>query len=108
MKEIFSSVTFEIQPRETVRMAVARHAALAACGARIWVTRRSDLVDYWLTPGEKLALRAGDLLWVSVEGEQAGRVVLTTPAGCEERLLRWLGARVRGMLARGKRPRLMA
>jgi hypothetical protein len=108
MKEIFSSVTFEIQPRETVRVAVARHAALAVCGTRIWVTRHRDVMDYWLAPGEKLALQAGDTLWVSAEGEQPARVVLTTPAGCEERLLRWLGGRLGGLLAGRKGFRLTA
>jgi hypothetical protein len=52
MKEIFSSVTFEIQPRETVQMSVQKSAALAACGARVWVTRRHDALDYWLLPVE--------------------------------------------------------
>ena len=66
MREISSSITFEIKAGETVPMKVARSTRLAVSGGAIWVTRSDDIEDYWLQPGHTLRLRRGERLWLSV------------------------------------------
>ncbi|AOJ70138.1 MULTISPECIES: DUF2917 domain-containing protein [Burkholderia] len=68
MREISSSITFEIQPGETVPMKVARSTRLAVRGAPVWATRSNDIADYFLSPGETLKLRRGERLWLSADG----------------------------------------
>jgi hypothetical protein len=77
MREISSSVTFEIKPGETVPMRVARSTRLTVHGAHVWATRSNDVEDYWLAPGDCLKLRERERLWLSVEGEHPARVVFT-------------------------------
>jgi Protein of unknown function (DUF2917) len=104
MREISSSVTFEIEPGETIPMMIAHSTRLTVEGAPVWVTRSNDVEDYWLSPGASLHLRRGERLWLSVEGERTARVGFVAPlargalirdvlAALAERLgMRWRGA----------------
>jgi hypothetical protein len=79
MREISSSVTFEIEPGETIPMMIAHSTRLAVEGAPVWVTRSNDVEDYWLSPGTSLHLRRGERLWLSVEGERSARIGFDAP-----------------------------
>ncbi|HEY3599694.1 MAG TPA: DUF2917 domain-containing protein [Paraburkholderia sp.] len=103
MREIFSSVTFEISAGETVSMRVARSTRLTAQGGAIWVTRSDDVDDYWLEPGKTMRLRRGERLWLSVERGSQARVAFFVPTRADEKALNWfarvaerLGSRLRG------------
>ncbi|KVD88978.1 hypothetical protein WS62_16765 [Burkholderia sp. ABCPW 14] len=74
MREISSSITFEIQPGETVPMKVVRSTRLSVRGASVWATRSNDVHDYFLSPGETLKLRRGERLWLSADGETSACV----------------------------------
>jgi hypothetical protein len=89
MQEIYSSITFEIKPGETVPMRVARSTRLAVQGACIWVTRSDDVEDYWLAPGRSLRLRRGERLWLSADGRQSARVAFLVAARPKEEALHW-------------------
>ncbi|MEW6343281.1 MAG: DUF2917 domain-containing protein [Paraburkholderia sp.] len=90
MREISSSITFEIRAGETVPMNIARSTRLTvSCGA-VWVTRSDDTEDYWLEPGHTLRLRRGERLWLSVEGGPEARVAFAVPARAHVRALDWL------------------
>jgi hypothetical protein len=79
MREISSSVTFEIEPGETIPMMIAHSTRLTVEGAPVWVTRSNDVEDYWLSPGASLHLRRGERLWLSTEGERTARVGFVAP-----------------------------
>ncbi|SDF78700.1 DUF2917 domain-containing protein [Paraburkholderia phenazinium] len=90
MREISSSVTFEIKAGETVPMKIARSTRLKVnCGA-VWVTRSDDTEDYWLESGHTLRLRRGERLWLSVEGGPEAQVAFAVPARADVRALDWL------------------
>ncbi|TKC89540.1 DUF2917 domain-containing protein [Trinickia terrae] len=74
MQEISSSITFEIQPGETVPMMVTKSTRLTVQGTAMWVTRSNDTEDYWLEPGDCLRLRRGERLWLSAEGGRPATV----------------------------------
>ncbi len=101
MREISSSVTFEIQAGETVPMRVARSTRLTVQGATVWATRSEDTDDYFLASGATLRLRRGERLWLGVEGPLSARVsfsVAATPcqkAGSAlKRVASWFSARL--------------
>jgi hypothetical protein len=79
MRQISSSVTFEIAPGETLPMMVAHSTRLSVHGAPVWVTRSNDVEDYWLAPGHSLRLRPGERLWLSTEGPRAASVAFVAP-----------------------------
>jgi hypothetical protein len=91
MREISSSITFEIKAGETVPMKVARSIRLAVSGGAVWVTRSNDTEDYWLQPGHTLRLRRGERLWLSVEGGDRAIVAFAVPARPGVRVFNWLG-----------------
>lgn len=91
MREISSSITFEIRPGETVPMKVERSTRLAVTCNPIWVTRSDDTRDYWLEPGHTLHLRRGERLWLSAEGGPTARVAFAVPARADQKVLNWLG-----------------
>ena len=100
MRQISSSITFEIAPGETLSMMVAHSTRLSIQGAPVWVTRSNDVEDYWLTPGRSLRLRPGERLWLSAEGGEAARVAFVAPlsrlsmlTGVLRVLSDWWGAR---------------
>ncbi|MEW9584098.1 DUF2917 domain-containing protein [Paraburkholderia sp. DGU8] len=90
MREISSSIAFEIRNGETLAMKVARSTKLVVHGGAIWVTRSDDVEDYWLQPGHTLRLRRGERLWLSAEGSTPSKVVFSVPTRCDERALNWL------------------
>jgi hypothetical protein len=90
MREISSSITFEINAGETVPMKVSRSIRLAVSGGAVWVTRSDDTEDYWLQPGHTLKLRRGERLWLSVEHGDRARVAFAVPPRPAVRLIDWL------------------
>jgi hypothetical protein len=90
MREISSSITFEIKSGETVPMKVARSTRLAVSGAAVWVTRSDDTEDYWLEPGHTLRLRRGERLWLSVEAGSQARVAFDVPARADVQVIDWV------------------
>lgn len=79
MRQISSSITFEVAPGETLPMMVAKSTRLSVHGAPVWVTRSNDVEDYWLEPGHSLRLRQGERLWLSTEGPSAACVAFVAP-----------------------------
>jgi hypothetical protein len=79
MREISSSITFEIEPGETIPMMIAHSTRLSVEGAPVWVTRSNDVEDYWLDPGSSLHLRRGERLWLSVDGDRPARLGFVAP-----------------------------
>ena len=77
MREISSSIAFEIRNGETVPMKVARSTKLVVHGGAVWVTRSDDTEDYWLQPGHTLRLRRGERLWLSAEGSTQAKVAFS-------------------------------
>ncbi|SAL42628.1 hypothetical protein AWB67_01680 [Caballeronia terrestris] len=90
MREISTSVTFEIKPGETVPMRIGRSTRLKVQGAAVWATRSNDIEDYWLVPGDTLKLRERERLWLSVEGDRAAQVVFTICPRPDQRAATWL------------------
>jgi hypothetical protein len=90
MREISSSIAFEIRTGEMVSMKVVRSTKLVVHGGAIWVTRSDDVEDYWLQPGHTLRLRRGERLWLSAEGSTPAKVAFSVPTRCDERALNWL------------------
>jgi hypothetical protein len=101
MKQLYSSITFEVQPDETVPLRVSRGVAITVAGERVWVTRSADQEDYWVEHGESLALRPGELLWISTDGARPARVTVTLKPRCAQRFAAWLGRAVAGRLGVG-------
>lgn len=95
----------QLSMRETQHLLVTESAWLTALGGRLWVTRRGDLNDYVLEPGERLALARGDD--VTVGGWQRDQPALWdwAPAAAQGRpgLLRSLVAVAFGTAARALR-----
>ncbi len=89
MREISSSITFEIAAGETVPMRVTRSTRLTVEGGAIWVTRSDDVEDYWLEPGKTLRLRRGERLWLSVERGTHACVAFSVPTRADEKALNW-------------------
>ncbi len=89
MREISTSVTFEIKPGETIPMRVARSTRLTVHGATVWATRSNDTHDYWLVPGDRLKLRERERLWLSVDGDKPAYVVFAILPRCDERAIHW-------------------
>ncbi|WP_158601839.1 DUF2917 domain-containing protein [Pararobbsia silviterrae] len=89
MKEIFSTVAFDLQPGERVGVRVRRGLALAVTGERVWLTRSNEAVDYFVHDGESLSLRPHETLWISVDGERATQLVFTLAAGTGSRVADW-------------------
>jgi hypothetical protein len=100
MREISTSVTFEIKPGETVPMCVARSTRLTVQGAHVWATRSNDIDDYFLAPGDRLKLRERERLWLSVDGDAPAFVVFTILPRCDERAMRWLSTRMERLVQR--------
>ncbi|CAN0623768.1 conserved protein of unknown function [Burkholderia multivorans] len=77
MQEISSSITFELQPGETVPMKVVRSTRLTVQCGPVWATRSNDIDDYFLMAGETLRLRRGERLWLSAEGGDSACVAFS-------------------------------
>lgn len=103
MREISSSIWFEVGHGETVPLRVTNSTRLTVHGGAVWVTRSNDVEDYWLEPGKTLRLRRGERLWLSAEGGTHACVVFYVPKRANERAINWfarvaeqIGMRVRG------------
>jgi hypothetical protein len=103
MREISSSIWFEVSAGETVPLRVTSSTRLTVYGGAVWVTRSNDVEDYWLEPGKTLRLRRGERLWLSAEGSSQACVVFFVPKRVNERAISWfaraverVGARLRG------------
>lgn len=94
MREISSSITFEIEPGETVPMMIAHSTRLSVRHGPVWVTRSNDVEDYWLYPGRPLHLRRGERLWLSVEGTRPAQVAFVAPLPRHARVRDWFSASV--------------
>jgi hypothetical protein len=77
MREISSSITFEIQPGETIPLRVVRSTRLSVQGGLVWATRSNDVDDYFLVAGESLKLRRGERLWLSCDAADAACVAFS-------------------------------
>jgi hypothetical protein len=100
MREISTSVTFEIRPGETVPMRIARGTCLTVQGAAVWATRSNDIEDYWLVPGDHLKLRERERLWLSVEGQRPAQVVFTIVPRPDRQAIGWMAQRFDRMFDR--------
>ncbi|MEX3784821.1 DUF2917 domain-containing protein [Paraburkholderia sp. BR14374] len=89
MREISSSIAYEIRAGDTLPLKVARSTKLIVRGGAVWVTRSDDTKDYWLQPGQTLHLRRGERLWLSAEGATFAKVTFSVPTRCDKRALNW-------------------
>ncbi len=107
MREISTSVTFEIKPGETIPMRVARSTRLTVHGATVW--QRVPTTPKTIgSSGDRLKLRERERLWLSVNGDKPAQVVFTVIPRCNERVgvdgHREAGAALPFGLARGVMP----
>jgi hypothetical protein len=85
-------VHFSVMPGATLTWRVDADSTLAVQGARVWLTRVSSPYDYWLAPGDEFRLQRGERVWLSVDGEHAARVSLTSLLPARRGMIgRWLG-----------------
>ncbi|VVE86446.1 DUF2917 domain-containing protein [Pandoraea bronchicola] len=56
---------YGIRPGEVVTLDLHHEHTLVARGSAVWVTRAGDPRDYWLMPGQRLAVEPGRRYWVS-------------------------------------------
>lgn len=68
---------FVVLPMQTLSWRVHHDAVLSVKTARIWLTRDTCYIDYWLAPGETLPLRRGERIWIGVDGKASAEVVVT-------------------------------
>lgn len=58
---------YGLRPGEVISLDLHHEHTLVARGAAVWVTRAGDPRDYWLAPGQRLAVEPGRRYWVSSE-----------------------------------------
>lgn len=90
IKEIFSTIAFDVQADKTAALRVGSSQTLVIEAGTVWLTRSGDLTDYWLGKGASLALCAGETLWLSAEHARTARVVFKRPARCDKRVMNWI------------------
>jgi hypothetical protein len=100
MREISTSIIFEIGDGEVVPMRIGRGVKLTVQGASVWATRSNDTEDYWLAPGDTLKLRERERLWLSAETGQRAQVVFTLAPRCHQRAIGWLARRIERVTGR--------
>ncbi len=100
MREISTSVTFELGEGEVVPMRIGRSVKLSVQGAPVWATRSIDTRDYWLQPGETLRLRTGERLWLSTEDGRRAQVVFNIAPRPGSQAIGWLAGRIDRMTNR--------
>jgi len=100
MREISTSITFEIGAGETVPMKIGRSVRLTVQGAPVWATRSNDTEDYWLAPGDSLKLRERERLWLSTEGVRGAHVVFTIVPRPDQQAVGWIARRFAKLAAR--------
>lgn len=72
---------FAVLPMQTLAWRVRHDAVLSVKGMRVWLTRDTSYIDYWLAPGDTLALRRGERIWIGVEGDALAEVIVTARYG---------------------------
>ena len=75
---------FVVLPMQTLAWRVRRDAVLSVKGVRVWLTRDTSYVDYWLAAGDTLALRRCERIWIGVEGDASAEVIVTARYGGAE------------------------
>ena len=90
MREIYSTIAFEVMSGERVGIRVRRGQSVSVSGERVWLTRSNDEADYFLDDGETLALRPREMLWISVEGQGEARLTFTLAGGTGSRVVDWI------------------
>jgi hypothetical protein len=100
MREISTSITFEIGAGETVPMKIGHSVRLTVQGAPVWATRSNDTEDYWLVPGGSLKLRERERLWLSTEGERVAQVVFTIAPRPDQQAIGWVARQWAKLAAR--------
>ena len=90
MREISTSITFEIGDGETVPMLIGHGVKLSVQGAPVWATRSNDIEDYWLVPGDSLKLRPRERLWLSTEKGRTAQVTFMLAPRPDQAALGWL------------------
>jgi Protein of unknown function (DUF2917) len=100
MREISTSIVFEIKPGETVPLRIAHSVRLCVNGGPVWATRSDDTEDYWLAPGDHLKLRKRERLWLSVEGDRPAQVAFTLAPRHDQRALNWAAQRLERLIDR--------
>ena len=100
MREISTSITFEIGDGETVPMKIGRSVRVVVQGAPVWATRSNDTEDYWLVPGDCLKLRERERLWLSTEKGRTAQVVFTLAPRVDQRAIGWLARGVEKLAGR--------
>ncbi|RKP49538.1 DUF2917 domain-containing protein [Trinickia fusca] len=99
MREISSSITFEVEPNETVPMMIAHSTRLRVSGACVWVTRSNDIEDYLLADGESLVLRRGERLWLSVCSSKPAQVAFSAPLARSAVARDWFATQIERLAA---------
>ncbi|AKM30936.1 hypothetical protein AB870_13680 [Pandoraea faecigallinarum] len=86
---------YGLRPGEVITLDLHHEHTLVARGASVWVTRAGDPRDYWLAPGQRLAVEPGRRYWVS--SEEAAEAELEREVAHRFPLLRvlrkWLAGR---------------
>jgi quercetin dioxygenase-like cupin family protein len=77
LREINSSIRYDLQSRGTTELHALRARGLAVESGQVWATRLGDAADYWLRPGESLMLEPGQTLWLSAEHGESARIVIS-------------------------------
>jgi len=106
IKEIFSTIAFEVQPDKTAALRVGNSRTLVIEAGTVWLTRSDDQTDYWLNTGATVTLRAGETLWLSAEHAKIARVIFKRPARCDKRVLNWITSRWQNKMT-GRHPVLV-
>jgi hypothetical protein len=100
MREISTSIRFEIGDGETVPMKIGRSVRLVVQGAPVWATRSNDTEDYWLVPGDSLKLHEHERLWLSTEKGRTAQVVFTLAPRADQQAIGWLARRFEKLAGR--------
>ncbi|WP_213780409.1 DUF2917 domain-containing protein [Caballeronia sp. dw_276] len=100
MREISTSITFEIADGETVPMLIGHSVKLSVQGAPVWATRSNDIEDYWLVPGDSLKLRQRERLWLSTEKGRTAQVIFTLAPRPDQAAIGWLARGIERLAAR--------
>jgi hypothetical protein len=82
---------FELDADLCVARRVVSACALEVEAGRVWLTIDRDGTDYWLAPGECMALARGQRIWLSAESGGARLKVVDLRPARATKTLRSLG-----------------
>lgn len=73
--------TFELdEPGQPVSWRARHGQTVTALEGRLWLTIEGHPGDFWLRPGDVVALTEGDRVWLSGEADTARFLLTETPA----------------------------